>query len=53
MDVSVLIPVLDDRILKNAIGSDQNEVDVNLSFIELTDEEEKRIEFKTGTVVFD
>ena len=53
MNTEIYIPVLDGRVLKNAIGSDQNEVDANLSLIELTDEENNRIVTKRGHFVIE
>ena len=49
----VTVPVVDGRMIENATGTNENECFANLAFIELSDDEWKRLEFWTATLTLD
>ena len=46
----VTVPVVDGRMLENATGTNEDECLANLIFIELSDEEWERLEYKSATL---
>lgn len=51
--IDAFVPVLGDRVFTNAVGSTETEVAVNLSFIDLSDDEEKLVDVRPCKIVVD
>lgn len=49
----VVVPVIGDRVLVNAVGSDETEATVNLDLIDLTDAELRAVEFRAARLVLE
>jgi len=49
----VTVPVVDGRMIENGTGTNKDECFANLTFIELSDDEWKRLEFWTATLTLD
>lgn len=51
MHVNCIVPIVDGKPLINAVGTDETECNVNLSMIDLTDEELQRVIFKSAAII--
>jgi hypothetical protein len=47
---NVMVPMVEGRMIENATGTNKNECLANLAFIELTDDEWNRLEYKEATL---